>query len=424
MELQALSGMEDYLGNRAEDLRELIDCGRRVFSAAGYRMVSTPVLEDGRLFDRSLGSGSDVVSKEMYTVEQGGDRVVALRPENTAGVVRMVNEKGLTSDHNQLKFYYAGPMFRHERPQSGRLRQFHQLGLEVIGRSGPRIDAEVIALARDYLRRVEVEKTTLLLNSVGCSQCRPGYVDQLRDKLEPLAAKMCEDCDRRLRENPLRVLDCKNENCRQLYRREVPRLPAFICDKCQDHFAELRQLLEVYGVDYEVDPYLVRGLDYYSRTAFEFTSAALGEQDAVLAGGRYDGLVEELGGSSAAAIGFSAGLERLMILRGSYESEETDVRVDVYFIPMNEEIYRSMLPLAAACRRAESPISVEVGNPDKSMKSQLRRANRYDARLTVICGPREHEAGEITLKYMDSGEQETVPYSNIDEFVNTIRENL
>lgn len=420
MDFHALSGMKDHLGASREDMQVLIDASRRIFEGAGFRQVETPVLEDAALFDRSLGTGSDIVSKEMYTVEQAEDRIIALRPENTAGVVRSVVENKLLSRHNQLKLFYDGSMFRHERPQSGRLRQFHQIGAEVFGRKDPLIDAELINLARRFLEAADVGEPQLLLNSIGCPKCRPGYVEELTETLREYADELCEDCNRRLDENPLRVLDCKEEDCRAIYENEAPSILESLCEDCDEHFEAVKGYLESFGIDYELDRFLVRGLDYYRRTTFEFVAGELGSQDAVLAGGRFDGLVEELGGDHCPAVGFAAGLERLMILRDTFESREVDTRTDCYVISFGDEALREVLPLVEALRDDEHPeedrgFRVEIGNPEASVKAQFRRADRYGARLVLMLGSDELEDGVITVKKMDTGDQEPMDFGSPDE---------
>ncbi len=415
--------MRDYIGAPAEDLSRLMETARDVFEAGGYRGISTPVLEDARLFDRSLGEESDVVSEEMYTVEQSGDRSIALRPENTAGVVRSLIEHGLMSQANQRKFYYTGPMFRHERPQSGRQRQFHQVGLEVFGRQDPTVDAEVLERAVAFLEGAGVEDWTLQLNSIGCSICRPPFLERLTEALEPVRSDLCDDCFHRFETNPLRMLDCKESSCQQLYDEHAPSILDHLCDECDRHFSQLRDMLEELGIDFVVEPRLVRGLDYYVRTTFEFVCSELGSQDAVLAGGRYDGLVEELGGDPTPGIGFAAGVERLMILRGTLDRRDLDVRTDVFLIPFNDRCRDELLVWARRLRSVTvggRRVRVELGDPEDSMRSQLRRSDRYGARVTAILGPDERESGTIGLKRMDTGEQITVerdPESDLNDRV-------
>jgi histidyl-tRNA synthetase len=417
--------MKDYIGSAREDLQLLTEKARTIFRSAGFREIETPVLEDAALFDRSLGEGSDIVSKEMYTVEQAEDRHIAMRPENTAGVARAVIQNKLLSRHNQLKLFYDGSMFRHERPQSGRLRQFHQVGVEVFGREDALIDAETIQLAEEFLLSVDVGKPTLKLNSIGCPKCRPNFVEDLKASVEPYLDELCEDCNRRYETNPLRLLDCKNEECREIYEEEAPSILTMLCEECDEHFDAVKDYLESFGVDYELDPFLVRGLDYYRRTTFEFVAGELGSQDAVLAGGRYDGLVEELGGEHCPAVGFAAGLERLMILRDTYETLEVDTRTDCYTITFDRESLDAVLPVVSRLRKRELStenrrVRVEIGNPEASVKSQFRRADRYGARVVLLMGSDERENGIVNVKRMDTGEQEAVGFDSTDETVNEI----
>jgi histidyl-tRNA synthetase len=397
-----------------------------LFQSAGYREISTPVMEDARLFDRSLGSESDVVSKEMYTVKQGGDRMIALRPENTAGVVRSVIQNDMMSNRNQLKVFYTGPMFRHERPQSGRLRQFHQVGGEVFGREDALCDAEVIQLGRTYLDRLGLEDVTLHLNSIGDPEDRAEFVEALRDALEPYRDELSEDDRRRLDENPLRVLDSKDETCQEICEREAPSIGDYLGDEARSHYDDLRRYLDHMDIDYIHDETLVRGLDYYQRTTFEFVTGDLGSQDAVLAGGRYDGLSEQLGGDSCPGIGFAAGVERLMLLRGTYETEDVETSVDCYLIPFNEDCLLELLDIAERLREVESPdgdgyLSVEVGQPENSLRSLMRRANRYSARAVVMLGDDEREEDTVSLKNMVSGDQFSVPYPPADTLIDEIK---
>lgn len=428
MDFHALSGMRDYIGTPAEDLKHLYRTAEELFRSAGFREISTPVMEDARLFDRSLGAGSDVVSKEMYTVNQGGgDRVIALRPEGTAGVVRSVIEKDLMANRNQLKVFYTGPMFRHERPQSGRLRQFHQVGGEVFGREDALCDAEVIQLGRKYLDRLGLDDVTLLLNSIGDPEDREQFVAALRGAVEPFRDELGDDDQRRLEENPLRLLDSKDETCQEICEQEAPSIGDFLGTEAREHFDQLRTYLEQMNIDYTVDETLVRGLDYYQRTTFEFVTGDIGSQDAVLAGGRYDGLTEELGGDPCPGIGFAAGVERLMLLRETYQSDDVETSVDCYLIPFNEECLLELISLGEILRNVEHPrdegyLSVEIGHPENSLRSLMRRANRYDARAVIMLGDDERDSGTVSLKEMVSGEQSPVDYPPEDQLVERIKE--
>lgn len=417
MDFHALSGMRDYIGDSAEDLHHLFLVAQRLFQSAGFREISTPLMEDGRLFDRSLGSASDVVSKEMYTIEQGGDRIIALRPENTAGVVRSVIENDLMANRNQLKTYYTGPMFRHERPQSGRLRQFHQLGVEVFGREDALCDAEVIQLGDILLDRLELSDFTLLLNTIGDPPDRRAFEQALRNALSPYEEDLPEDDRRRLTENPLRVLDSKQDFTNRLVEEHAPDLHDFLGEGAREHFDTVREYLETMGIEYRVDPELVRGLDYYRRTTFEFVTGELGSQDAVLAGGRYDGLSEQLGGDPCPAMGFAAGAERIMLLRGTYDQNDVDTHADLFLIPFNQQCLKQLIPLASHLRNqtvGRQFLRVELGSPKNSLRSLMRRANRYDAKLVLMLGDDELNAGTVAVKNMKSGEQEPIEFTDIE----------
>lgn len=428
MNFHALAGMKDYLGSSAEFLSEIIEIGRNQFRSAGFREIKTPLMEDARLFDRSLGSESDIISKEMYTIEQAEDRVIALRPENTAGVVRSVLQHKLLSRHNQLKLFYAGPMFRHERPQSGRLRQFHQLGVEVFGRSDPLIDAEVICLADELLKNLDVRDVKLRLNSLGTPKTRDIYIKKLKSKLQEYLDDLCEDCNRRYESAPLRMLDCKNDDCQEIYLDYAPEILESLDTDSTEHFNTLKKYLQAFGVEYVVDPYLVRGLEYYTRTTFEFVTDSLGSQDAVIAGGRYDELTEELGGDSCPAIGFGAGLERIMLLRDGFQGN-VETKVDCFVVTFGEESLNYVLPIVKELRRRKAgknsrPLRVELGEPNTSVKSKMRRANRYGARVVLLLGSEELENNEITLKEMDTGEQKTIDLENRTDLIENIMDSI
>ncbi|MFB6356812.1 MAG: histidine--tRNA ligase [bacterium] len=429
MDFHALSGMRDYIGAPSEDLRTVINIASDLFQSAGFREIETPIMEDARLFDRSLGSASDIVSKEMYTVEQSGDRIIALRPENTAGVVRAVNQHSLMANRNQLKLFYAGSMFRHERPQSGRYRQFHQVGVEVFGRSDPVIDAEIVHLGAEFLERCGLNDVVCLVNSIGNLEEREQYKKELVGALDPYREELSDDDRRRLEENPLRVLDSKDETCQQICEDHAPSIRDYLGNETRQHFESVLEYLDDLGVTYELDDTLVRGLDYYSRTTFELVSEDLGAQDALCGGGRYDGLSEVLGGDPCPAIGFAAGLERIMMLRDRFESEDLDTSVDCYLVPFDEESHRELLSLLPELRTIQHPqqqrsVSVELGDPGDSLRSQLRRANRYRSAVTLLLGSDERENNEISLKRMDTGDQRTLDYPPAEKLFDQIKGTL
>ena len=312
MPFAAPRGTQDILPEDVRRWQWLEETFRRLCAVYGYGEIRTPVFEATELFTRSVGEETDIVSKQMYTFKSRGGDSLTLRPEGTAPAVRAAIQHNLLGQGGVVKLYYAGPIFRYEKPQKGRYRQFHQVGVEAFGSPGPQLDAEMLAFARDLLAAVGITNVSLELNSVGCPQCRPRYRDALRNALAGARSELCPDCTRRYEANPLRILDCKVERCRELSA-DVPVILDVLCDDCKAHLQGVEHGLQALDVPYTINPHIVRGLDYYTRTAFEFIAGGLGAQDTVLAGGRYDGLVEELGGPPTPAIGFAAGMERLLL---------------------------------------------------------------------------------------------------------------
>ncbi|HEX9190280.1 MAG TPA: histidine--tRNA ligase, partial [Vicinamibacteria bacterium] len=348
MRIQAVRGTRDILPDEMAPWHRVEAAARDLFARYGYREIRTPVFEETELFARGIGAETDIVSKEMYTFADRDGGSLTLRPEATAGVVRAVIEHNLLNTDPALKVYALGPMFRRERPQKGRYRQFHQVDVEAFGFTSPTIDAEVIELALAYLQACGVTETELVLNSVGDRDCRPAYVERLREALRDRARSLCADCQRRAETNPLRVLDCKVPED-QAAIEDLPRITDHLCGGCAEHFAEVRRQLDLLGLPYRLSPRLVRGLDYYVRTTFEVTSTALGAQSSVLGGGRYDGLVKDLGGPDAAGIGFAVGLERLALL---VPAGEKAPRCDVFLVPLATAALDRALRLQRDLRQA------------------------------------------------------------------------
>ena len=305
-------GTRDILPSDSSKWRKIEAIARDICQRFGYEEIRTPMFEHTELFLRGIGDTTDIVSKEMYTMTDRGGRSITLRPENTASVVRAYLENKLYAEQGTSRLYYIGPMFRYDRPQAGRFRQFHQFGVEAIGAKGPLVDAEIIALAVQYLHTLGLSELRLLVNSVGCPTCRPVYREKLQAFLQPQFAQLCEDCQSRFERNPMRILDCKNETCRTLVK-DAPRMLDVLCDECGEHFDGLKTLLTAGGMTFVVDTSLVRGLDYYTKTAFEIQYTPLGAQSAVCGGGRYDGLIAECGGSQTPGIGFAIGMERVLL---------------------------------------------------------------------------------------------------------------
>ena len=380
---------------------------REVFARYGFTEIRTPILERTELFIRSIGSETDIVNKEMYTFPDRKGRSLTLRPENTAGVARAVVEHSLHRSPLHSRLYYIGPQFRYERPQKGRYRQFHQIGAEVIGDGSPGADAETIAMVVDFLAHVGLMGLQVQLNSVGCPECRPGYVAVLKEALEEKRDILCSDCRRRIEANPLRVLDCKVPGCREAIR-GVPALTDHLCGECDSHYAEVKRVLSLMGVESVENQRLVRGLDYYTRTVFEVTSAVLGAQDAVVGGGRYDGLLEEVGGPALQAFGWALGLERLIMALPPVAGKDAD---RIYIAWHGEGTYDAALELAIELRKRGRAVLMDHGG--RSLKSALKRADRLEAKWTVLLGEDELSAGSVSLKEMATGEQRWLKWSEL-----------
>jgi histidyl-tRNA synthetase len=395
VKISGVKGMNDVLPAQVGRWHEIEAVAREVFALYGYREVRTPVVEPHALFARGVGEATDIVSKEMYVFQDKGEEVLALRPEGTAGTVRAFIEHGAFVEGPQ-KWFYMGPMFRRERPQKGRYRQFHQIGCEAFGVAEPLLDAEQIALVADYLSRLGVT-TTLKLNSVGDPACRPAYLVELRGYLTEQAAGLCADCRERTQKNPLRVLDCKVPSCQPALER-APRLADRLCQGCREHFEAVRGGLDALGVPYQVDQRLVRGLDYYVRTAYEFVSDALGAQSTVAGGGRYDGLVETLGGPPTPGIGFALGVERLAIILEGLQRPVPQRRPEVFFVSADAAGATAALGLSAALRRAG--VACDLDARGGKFARQIKQAERVGARYALVLGGQEVAAGEAKLKDM------------------------
>ena len=395
--------MRDILPPASEVWNQVEAVARRIFARFNYREIRTPILEEMSLFARSVGEETDIVSKEMYTFEDRDGTVVAMRPENTASVLRAYIEHRLDQQPGVQKVYYIGPMFRRERPQKGRYRQFYQIGAEAIGSDSPAIDAEVIELVVTILRELGISNFELLINSVGTKQSRARYNEVLRSALAEAASRMCADCQRRAQTNPLRVLDCKVPEDQPIIE-SLPSILESLDEQDREHFQRVREFLDDRGIAYTVKPRLVRGLDYYARTTFEITHGALGAQNAILGGGRYEVLAESLGSKVAApGIGFSIGEDRLVMIVEESNSVQSR-KLDVYMAPMGDSALRHCGILAGDIRRLG--LSVEVGT-DRKLKRMLELANKMEARFAVIIGDNEISTHTYALKNMNSGEQTT-----------------
>jgi len=404
--IKAVKGTRDLLPPATEVWNRVEEVSRAVFRAYNYHEIRTPILEETQLFARGVGAETDIVTKEMYTFDDRDGASLTLRPENTASVIRSYIEHRLDQRPGVQKLYYMGPMFRRERPQKGRYRQFFQIGAEAIGSESPLVDAEVIEMVVELLDRAGLTGGQLLLNSVGDRNCRPQFVERLREELKPVAAQLCGDCQRRAVTNPLRVLDCKVEADQAIIDR-LPSILDHLCQPCRDHFAAVRQFLEDRGIAAEIRPRMVRGLDYYMRTTFEVVHGSLGAQNSVLGGGRYDGLAESLGSKAPApGIGFSIGEDRLVM---SVEEGHPAPRLDLLIAPLGAAAVHQTAVMARDLRRAGLSVELVEGK----LKRVMELANKLSARFTLIVGDNELAAGRYALKNMTTGEQRDVARDEI-----------
>ena len=380
-----------------------------------YQEIRTPIFEHTELFQRGIGDGTDVVDKEMYTFNDRSGRSITLRPENTAAVVRSFVENKLYAEPMPLKVFYIGPMFRYDRPQAGRMRQFHQFGVEAMGSPSPVVDAETILLAITVLKRLGLKDLKLKINSVGCPKCRPQHRTLLQDYFRPHLKELCEDCQSRFDRSPLRILDCKVDHDKP-FMAGAPKITDSLCEECHDHFEMVKKLLDEAGVDYEVDSTLVRGLDYYTKTAYEVQYSPLGAQSAVGGGGRYDGLVEELGGPSTPGVGFAMGLERIILAlekQGLLKSEKE--AIDVFAVVPDEggtaDAFKAVMTLR------EAGYSCDMNQIGRSMKAQMKQADRAGARFALIFGEEERSRGAVTVRNMADSSQEEIKRSEIVSYM-------
>jgi len=397
-ELAAIKGTKDILPGEVEIWQKAEAAARRTFELYGYRELRAPIFEATELFEKGTGETSDIVLKEMYTFTDKGGRSLTLRPEYTPSVVRAIVEHRLDLLPQPLRFYYMGPMFRYDKPQKGRYRQFHQIDIEVFGEKDPAIDAEIIEMAHSLLSSLNVTETETLVNSVGCKACRPAYHQALRAAARRKSESLCDDCRRKIDTNPLRIFDCKVETCRAAAE-DFPRITDYLCAECADHFTRFRAYLDVYGLPYRVDPRLVRGLDYYTKTAFEIVTTKIGSQNAVCGGGRYDDMMKEFGGPDLCGIGFAMGMERLLSIAGI----QAPPRKTLYLAYLGEEAKKAGMGLARSFRRAGIECLVEF--KDKGLKAHLGRASKTGAAWVVIVGDDELKKGRYPLKDMSSGVQ-------------------
>jgi len=410
--ITVVKGFKDILPEEAYHWLQVERLVRSVFADFGFQEIHVPILEKTELFTKGIGDTTDIVEKEMYTFRDRGEDSLTLRPEATSSILRAYIEHGMFNQNTVTKLFSIGPMFRRERPQKGRYRQFHQIDAEILGSEAPQIDAELIIMLTHLFRTVGLGNLSLDINSLGCTECRSVFRQQVIEFLHDTQDSLCPDCQRRLVSNPLRVFDCKNESCSRLIQ-DAPSILDFICDDCRFHFHQVRSCLDMFELPYNLNTRMVRGLDYYTRTTFEITIPHMGSQNAVVGGGRYDGLIRDLGGPDIPGIGFAIGFERLMALR--HEHQEV-LPVPVLFIAaLGSEAQAVAFKLCNQLRL--EGIWAETDYMGKSLKSQMKKADKSGSLYTLIIGEREIQAGKGELRNMHSSKQWTIPLDSLKNYI-------
>ena len=409
-------GTNDFLPQDTAKWQAVEAMLRGLCQSYGFEEIRTPIFEETELFVRGVGNTTDIVQKEMYTFTDVGERSLTLRPENTASACRAYMENKLYGLPQPIKLYYIGPMFRYERPQAGRFRQFHQFGIEIFGSNAPSADAEIIAFAWDFYNRLGIQNLKLDLNSVGCPHCRPVYREALQKYFRPRLPEMCGSCQERYERNPLRLLDCKSEVC-QAIGEGAPMIFDYLCGDCAKHFREVENLLTAAEISFSINPHMVRGLDYYTKTAFEISVSGIGAQSAVCGGGRYDGLIEEISGISHPGVGFALGMERIFsALNAQGDDIEVESPLCAYIISAETtETKAAAFTLTQALRAVD--ITTELDYGEKSFKAQMKAANRLNAEWTIIIGEDEIAKNEAAVKNMETGEQANISLSQVKKYI-------
>ena len=419
MELRALKGTKDILGEEMRKWLDVEEIIRNLCDDFGFNQIRTPMFEYTNLFARGVGETTDIVNKEMYSFVDKGENHITLKPESTAAVVRAFLEHSMYADTQPTKLYYISPTFRYERPQAGRQRQFHQFGVEMFGTDSPTADAEIIAIGHTLLKRLGIKKVELHINSLGGPECRKKYNETLKEFLNTQKGHLCPLCQERMDKNPLRVLDCKNKDCQE-HLQGAPTVLDTIGPECKAHFEKLQELLTAMNIPFIVDPGIVRGLDYYTKTVFEFVSNDIGAQGTVCGGGRYDRLVDEIGNKHVPAVGFGAGMERLIIVRDAENNMPLSPQTrDIFIGYRGDEAMMAAFTLVNALR--QEGISAESDHLQRSIKAQMKYANKINARYSAIIGESELAEGSIKLKEMETGNEVTVP---MDQFVQMFKNML
>ncbi|NIP39118.1 MAG: histidine--tRNA ligase [Candidatus Dadabacteria bacterium] len=414
MKTQTIRGFKDTLPETIKRWHFIEDTAKQILELYGFSEIRPPLLEFTDVFSRSIGTTTDIVEKEMYTFLDRDGSSLTLRPEGTASVVRSYIENSMHLKSPINKLYYLGPMFRHERPQKGRYRSFSQIGAELFGSFDPQYDAEVITMLWQLFEKTGISADLQIeLSSLGDDKCRPHYKEEITKALKAREAELCDDCKRRLSTNPLRILDCKKESCSKATV-NLPSILDFLCPECDKHFGRVRELLDMMEIKYVINPKIVRGLDYYNRTVFEITTSALGSQNAVAAGGRYDGLVKQLGGQDTPAIGFAVGIERMILLHEKQYPQGYNKKTAVYIAYLDNKFEDFAMKTAYELR--QKGLMVEVDYNDRSLKSKLKRANKLEAKHTIIVGEEEFDRGKVKIRNMQSSSEEEVDIDKINRF--------
>ncbi|MHC2994399.1 MAG: histidine--tRNA ligase [Candidatus Atribacteria bacterium] len=417
MSIKVPKGTQDILPKDTPKWYYIENIIREILTKYGYQEIRTPALEYTELFVRGIGESTDIVTKEMFTFPDRKGRSLTLRPEGTAPVVRAYLENKMDRSSQVVKLFYIGPMFRCEKPQAGRFRQFNQFGIEVIGTKSPVVDVEVIIASLEIYKKLGLENLEVLINSVGCKKCRAVYVQKLKEFIKNKIVFLCSECINRYERNPLRVLDCKKDNCQKIIK-TAPIMTDYLCQECKQHFKEVKSYLDDLKIEYHVEPRLVRGLDYYTKTAFEIVSGELGAQNAIGGGGRYDDLVEELGGKPTPAVGFAAGIERMIIVMNQQKIEWPENKgLDIFIAKVSEINTDIAFKLLQKIRNAG--LSADMDYSTKSLKSQMRLANKIGVRYTIIIGEEELSKNMVTLRNMKTKEQKEVKIDNLINEINS-----
>ena len=408
-------GTKDLLPQDSYKWQFIENTAREVAKIFNIKEIRTPTFEHTEVFLRGVGETTDIVNKEMYTFTDKGGRSITLKPEGTAGVVRAFIENGMASSALPAKLYYLTQCFRYERPQAGRLREFHQFGIEYFGAKTPDTDAEVILVAKTFIEKLGIKNVSLYINSIGCKECRKKYEEALKNYLKANFDNLCELCKSRFEKNPLRILDCKNQDCKKIVE-NAPSILDYLCDDCSNHFEQVKKLLTLSNVEFKIDHNIVRGLDYYTKTVFEFVSENIGAQGTVCGGGRYDGLVKELGGTETCGIGFAAGIERLLLLMENTGVEiPNDEGVQIYVASMGEQAQEKAFCLVKSLR--ENGVIAELDHMERGIKAQFKYADKIGAKYVGVIGSDELAKGIIKIKNMSDGQESEVSFDKVIEFL-------